>query len=54
MQVQKIQAGATVFWEGDASHSLALLLSGQVRVFTVGESGRKLLCIVSVRAKVVS
>lgn len=42
VQIQKIPSGATVFWEGDACHSLALLLSGQVRVFKVGESGREI------------
>jgi len=42
VQIQKIPAGTTVFWEGDACHSLAILLSGQVRIFKVGESGREI------------
>ena len=32
-RLQKIPTGTTVFWEGDACHSLALLLSGSVRAF---------------------
>ncbi len=40
--IQKIPAGTTVFWEGDSCHSLAILLSGSVRVFKVGESGREI------------
>ncbi len=41
-RLQKIPAGTTVFWEGDACHSLALLLSGTVRVFKTGENGREI------------
>ncbi len=42
VQIQRIPVGTAVFWEGDVCHSLALLLSGQVRVFKVGESGREI------------
>jgi len=41
-RLQKIPQGTTVFWEGDACHSLALLLSGTVRVFKTGENGREI------------
>jgi len=41
-QYKKIPAGTTVFWEGDRCQSLALLISGQVRVYKSGESGREI------------
>ncbi len=42
VRIQKIPAGTTVFWEGDSCHSLAILLSGSVRVFKVGANGREI------------
>ena len=37
-----LKKGETVFWEGDQCSSFALLLSGTVRVFKAGESGREI------------
>ncbi len=42
VRIQMIPAGTTVFWEGDVCHSLAVLLSGSVRVFKAGENGREI------------
>ena len=35
-------AGATIFEAGDVCHTLAILAAGQVRVFTIGETGREI------------
>ena len=40
--LQKFPAGKTIYWEGDQCHSLALLVSGTIRVYKVGESGREI------------
>ena len=38
----RIPAGREVFVEGDEAESIALLLSGSVRVYKIGESGREI------------
>ncbi len=38
----KLTAGNTIFWEGDSCHGLAVALSGQVRVFKIGENGNEI------------
>jgi len=40
--VRTIPAGQTIFWEGDSCSHLALVLSGSVRVYKVGETGREI------------
>lgn len=40
--VQRLPAGTTLFWEGDECSHLALVLTGSVRVYKVGESGREI------------
>lgn len=40
--VARIPAGHDVFVEGDFSQSIALLLSGVVRVYKIGETGREI------------
>jgi CRP/FNR family transcriptional regulator len=37
-----IAAGKTVFWEGDFCHNIAVVLSGRVRVYKIGQSGREI------------
>ncbi len=37
-----LRKGETVFWEGDQCRNFALLLSGVVRVFKIGESGHEI------------
>ncbi|MCL4297630.1 MAG: Crp/Fnr family transcriptional regulator [Anaerolineae bacterium] len=41
-QIKEIPAGASICWEGDTCTQLALVLSGAVRVYKVGESGREI------------
>jgi CRP/FNR family transcriptional regulator len=38
----RIPAGRDVFQDGDAAESIALLLSGAVRVYKIGETGREI------------
>jgi CRP/FNR family transcriptional regulator, anaerobic regulatory protein len=38
----RIPAGRDVFQEGDAAETIALLLSGTVRVYKIGETGREI------------
>lgn len=38
----RIEAGRDIFVEGDAVQSIALLLSGNVRVYKIGEQGREI------------
>lgn len=38
----RIPAGKTIFLEGDAVSAIALLISGAVRVYKVGETGREI------------
>src|SRR5512135_935497 len=38
----KIPAGKDIFLEGDAVQSIALMLSGNVRVYKIGENGREI------------
>jgi len=38
----RLPAGAQVFAEGDVCHTMAILLSGSVRVFKLAESGREI------------
>ncbi len=38
----RFPAGTTVFETGDSCNSLAILATGQVRVFTIGETGREI------------
>lgn len=38
----KIPAGKDIFVEGDAVQSIALMLSGNVRVYKIGENGREI------------
>jgi len=38
----RIPAGRDVFIEGDRVDAIALLLSGEVRVYIIGESGREI------------
>lgn len=38
----RIPAGQDVFVEGDRTEAIALLLSGQVRVYKIGETGREI------------
>ncbi len=38
----RIPAGKDIFVEGDAVQSIALILSGNVRVYKIGESGREI------------
>ena len=40
--VTHLPAGAFVFWEGDRCAQLAIVLSGTVRVYKVGENGREI------------
>lgn len=40
--IRELPAGATVCWEGDHCQQLAIVLSGTVRVYKVGENGREL------------
>ena len=40
--VARIPAGRDVFAEGDAAEAIALLVSGAVRVYKIGESGREI------------
>ncbi|MCS7054917.1 MAG: Crp/Fnr family transcriptional regulator [Thermoflexales bacterium] len=40
--IHTIPAGTQVFAEGDACDALAILLSGTVRVFKIGETGREI------------
>lgn len=40
--VRELPAGATICWEGDRCQQLAIVLSGSVRVYKVGENGREL------------
>ncbi len=40
--VQDVPAGATICWEGDTCAHLAIVLSGLVRVYKIGESGREI------------
>jgi len=40
--VKQVPAGEYICWEGDACSHLALVLSGTVRVYKVGESGREI------------
>ena len=40
--IHELPAGATVCWEGDHCQQLAIVLSGTVRVYKVGENGREL------------
>lgn len=40
--VTQLPAGAFVFWEGDTCAQLAIVLSGTVRVYKVGENGREI------------
>lgn len=41
-QIKEIPAGVSICWEGDTCTQLALVLSGTVRVYKVGESGREI------------
>ena len=41
-RIKEIPAGASICWEGDTCTQLALVLSGAVRVYKVGESGREI------------
>jgi CRP/FNR family transcriptional regulator len=41
-RIAEIPAGASICWEGDTCTQLALVLSGAVRVYKVGESGREI------------
>ena len=41
-QVKQVPSGEYICWEGDACSHLALVLSGSVRVYKVGESGREI------------
>ncbi len=38
----RLPAGSTIFEEGDVCSTFAILVSGQVRVFTIGETGREI------------
>jgi CRP/FNR family transcriptional regulator len=40
--LSRIPAGRDIFVEGDACSAIALLLSGVVRVYTIGETGREI------------
>lgn len=40
--LRTIAPGETIFWEGDNCSHLALVLSGSVRVYKVGETGREI------------
>ncbi|MCG8349195.1 MAG: Crp/Fnr family transcriptional regulator [Chloroflexales bacterium] len=40
--LQRIPAGRDVFVEGDRAEAIALLLSGMVRVYKIGETGREI------------
>ncbi|WP_129674547.1 Crp/Fnr family transcriptional regulator [Candidatus Chloroploca sp. Khr17] len=40
--LMRLPEGVTIFSEGDACTSFSILLSGQVRVFKIGETGREL------------
>lgn len=40
--VQRVPAGEFICWEGDSCNHLALVLSGTVRVYKVGENGREI------------
>ncbi|MCS7062374.1 MAG: Crp/Fnr family transcriptional regulator [Anaerolineae bacterium] len=40
--LQRVPAGATVFVEGDECNAIAILLSGQVRVHKLSETGREI------------
>lgn len=40
--LMRIPAGRDVFVEGDAAEAIALLLSGVVRVYKIGETGREI------------
>lgn len=40
--VTQLPTGAFVFWEGDTCAQLAIVLSGTVRVYKIGESGREI------------
>lgn len=40
--IRELPAGATVCWEGDHCQQLAIVLSGTVRVYKVGDNGREL------------
>jgi CRP/FNR family transcriptional regulator len=39
---QTVPAGQTICWEGDVCTHLAIVLSGVVRVYKIGESGREI------------
>jgi CRP/FNR family transcriptional regulator len=41
-RLKQIPAGVSIYWEGDSCTHLALVLSGTVRVYKVGESGREI------------
>ena len=41
VSVKQLPAGQYICWEGDACTQLAVVLSGTVRVYKVGESGRE-------------
>ncbi len=38
----RIEAGDTIFWEGDRCQGMAIALSGRVRVFKIGENGNEI------------
>ena len=40
--VTDIAAGASIFWEGDTCSQLAVVVTGTVRVYKVGENGREI------------
>lgn len=40
--VKQVPAGEIICWEGDRCSQLALILSGSVRVYKVGENGREI------------
>ena len=40
--IKQIPAGASICWEGDTCTHLAVVLSGTVRVYKVGENGREI------------
>lgn len=41
-QVIELPAGTTICWEGDTCRQLAIIISGTVRVFKLGENGREI------------
>jgi CRP/FNR family transcriptional regulator len=39
---QKVPAGAQLYQEGDACSAIAFVLSGEVRVYKIGQTGREI------------